>query len=88
MKPKIRCAWTKEDPLLSAYHDQEWGVPLFEDQKLFEFIVLDAFQAGLSWLIILKKREGFRQAFQNYHLPKIDKAPYIVLKGAKLFLNS
>lgn len=68
---QYRCAWTKEDPFLIAYHDQEWGVPLHEDKKLFEFMVLDAFQAGLSWLTVLKKRENFRHAFADFNLKKI-----------------
>ena len=55
------------------YHDTEWGVPLHDDRKLFEFLVLDAFQAGLSWAIVLKKREGFRKAFGNFDPPKVAK---------------
>jgi DNA-3-methyladenine glycosylase I len=62
----VRCAWAGSDPLYVAYHDQEWGVPLHDDRKLFEFLVLDSFQAGLSWAIILKKRPGFRQAFDGF----------------------
>jgi DNA-3-methyladenine glycosylase I len=61
-----RCGWGLSDPLMIAYHDEEWGVPVHEDRKLFEFLVLDAFQAGLSWAIVLKKREGFRRAFRNF----------------------
>ncbi len=71
MKNKIeRCAWPKEDPLMIQYHDTEWGVPLHDDKKLFEFLVLDAFQAGLSWQIVLNKRKGFEKAFHNFN-PKI-----------------
>ncbi len=66
-----RCAWPGNDPLMIDYHDDEWGVPLHEDRKLFEFMVLDAFQAGLSWSTILKKRENFRKAFDNFEPPKI-----------------
>jgi len=66
-----RCPWPKNDSLMIKYHDTEWGVPLHDDKKLFEFMVLDAFQAGLSWQIVLKKREGFRKAFANYNLKKI-----------------
>ncbi len=57
-----RCAWSKTDSLMIAYHDTEWGVPVHDDGKLFEYLVLDAMQAGLSWAIILKKRENFRKA--------------------------
>ena len=66
MKVNSRCAWAKH-PLEVAYHDFEWGVPVSEDNKHFEFIVLDTFQAGLSWLTILKKREHFRKAFQDFN---------------------
>lgn len=58
---KRRCEWATTNELLKEYHDQEGGVPLHEDQKLFEFLVLDAFQAGLSWTVVLKKREGFQE---------------------------
>ncbi len=62
-----RCPWpAKDNELMIAYHDTEWGVPLHDDQKLFEFIVLDSFQAGLSWSTILNKRENFREAFDNF----------------------
>jgi DNA-3-methyladenine glycosylase I len=63
---KKRCAWVGENPLMIKYHDTEWGVPLHDDRKLFEFLVLDAFQAGLNWEIILKKRSNFRKAFNNF----------------------
>src|SRR5512134_1969092 len=61
-----RCAWAGADPLYVAYHDQEWGVPLHDDRLLFEFLILDGMQAGLSWAIILKKRDNFRRAFDNF----------------------
>lgn len=61
-----RCDWPGENPLMIAYHDDEWGVPVHDDRKLFEFMVLDTFQAGLSWAIVLNKREGFREAFDNF----------------------
>jgi len=61
-----RCNWAGHSELLKKYHDEEWGVPLHDDQKLFEFMVLDAFQAGLSWSTILNKREGFRKAFDDF----------------------
>ena len=62
----VRCQWAAGHPLLAEYHDREWGVPVHDDRKLFEFLVLDAFQAGLSWLTILKKRENFRTAFDGF----------------------
>lgn len=62
----VRCAWPGGDPLMTAYHDREWGVPLHDDQKLFEFLVLEGMQAGLSWMTILRKRENFRLAFDNF----------------------
>lgn len=65
-----RCAWPGDDPLMLAYHDTEWGVPLHDDRKLFEFIVLDGAQAGLSWSTVLKKRENYRKAFRNFD-PKL-----------------
>jgi len=65
------CNWPGKDPLMNLYHDKEWGVPVHDDRKHFEFLVLDAFQAGLSWSIILKKREGFRVAFDNFDVVKI-----------------
>jgi DNA-3-methyladenine glycosylase I len=68
---KIRCAWGTEDSLYLEYHDQEWGVPIHNDRKLFEFLVLAGAQAGLSWLIILKKRENFRKAFDNFDAKRI-----------------
>ncbi|ASC73804.1 DNA-3-methyladenine glycosylase [Halomicronema hongdechloris C2206] len=61
-----RCGWVHDDPIEVAYHDQEWGVPLHDDRKLFEFLVLDGFQAGLSWLTILRKRAAFREAFDGF----------------------
>lgn len=66
-----RCGWTQDHPLMNEYHDREWGNPVHDDQKWFEFIVLDAFQAGLSWLTILKKRENFREAFDGFDFEKI-----------------
>lgn len=62
-----RCPWTTNNELMIKYHDTEWGVPVYDDIKLFEFITLDAFQAGLSWSIVLKKREAFREAFSNFN---------------------
>ena len=70
---KKRCEWPGSDQLMCEYHDNEWGVPVHDDRKLFEFLVLDAFQAGLSWSTILKKRENFRRAFDNFDYKKIAK---------------
>lgn len=61
-----RCDWSKANEVMIAYHDTEWGVPVHDDRKLFEFMVLDAFQAGLSWAIVLNKRDGFRRAFADF----------------------
>jgi len=69
-RTRIRCSWPSS-PISIAYHDREWGVPLKDDRKLFEFLVLDAAQAGLSWEIILRKREGFRAAFDDFNAEKI-----------------
>ncbi|MCC6728151.1 MAG: DNA-3-methyladenine glycosylase I [Chthonomonadales bacterium] len=66
-----RCAWADAHPLLVEYHDAEWGVPLHDDRKLFEFLVLDAAQAGLSWLTVLRKREGYRQAFHGFDAERV-----------------
>jgi DNA-3-methyladenine glycosylase I len=62
----IRCAWSTNDPLYIKYHDKEWGKPLHNDRKLFEFLVLEGAQAGLNWLMVLKKRENYRKAFDNF----------------------
>lgn len=62
----VRCPWPGEDPLYCAYHDREWGVPEYDDRALYEKLVLDGFQAGLSWITILRKRENFRRAFDNF----------------------
>ena len=68
---KIRCKWCVGIPIYEAYHDHEWGVPVYDDQKLFEFLILETFQAGLSWITILKKRENFRAAFDQFDYQKI-----------------
>ena len=68
-----RCAWPGNSELMTAYHDNEWGVPLHDDRKLFEFLILDAFQAGLSWLTILNKRKNFRKALDNFDPAKISR---------------
>jgi len=81
-----RCPWPARKPLDEKYHDEEWGVPVHDDRKLFEFIVLDAFQAGLSWSTILNKRENFRKAFDNFEAEKI--AAYNETKIQKLLQDS
>jgi DNA-3-methyladenine glycosylase I len=77
-----RCQWANSDPLLVEYHDAEWGVPQHDDRVLLEYIILDGAQAGLSWLTILRKREGYRRAFDNYDADKI--AQYDAAKVAQL----
>jgi DNA-3-methyladenine glycosylase I len=67
----VRCPWPKADPLYIAYHDQEWGVPEYDDRALYEKLVLDGFQAGLSWITILRKRENFRRTFDDFNPEKI-----------------
>jgi DNA-3-methyladenine glycosylase I len=71
MKHTLKRCWNIEDPLYIKYHDEEWGVPVHNDNKLFEFLVLDTFQAGLSWSTILKKREAFRKAFDGFDPEKV-----------------
>ncbi len=66
-----RCAWGSSNPLMIAYHDTEWGVPLHDDQRLFEFLILEGMQAGLSWNTILNKRENFRRAFAEFDVEKV-----------------
>lgn len=70
---KKRCAWAGNDPLYIKYHDEEWSVPVYDDNRLFEFITLEGAQAGLSWLTILKKREGYRRAFKGFDPKKVAK---------------
>ena len=70
---KIRCNWSEKDDLYRKYHDEEWGKPVYDDATIFEFLVLESFQAGLSWYTILKKRENFKSAFDNYDYKKIAK---------------
>ena len=72
---KVRCGWSKawDDPLYRNYHDDEWGVPIHDDDKIFEFLVLESFQAGLSWAIVLRKRENFRKAFAKFDPVKVAK---------------
>jgi len=68
---KTRCAWCGDDSLYVAYHDDEWGKPVYDDKILFEFLLLETFQAGLSWITILRKRENFRKAFDDFNYLKI-----------------
>ena len=82
---KVRCAWARGDPLYTDYHDTEWGVPQHDDRKLFEFLVLEGAQAGLSWLTILRKRENYREAFNNFDAGKV--AAYDTKKLEELLSN-
>jgi DNA-3-methyladenine glycosylase I len=84
---KKRCSWVGvDDRLMLQYHDREWGVPVHDDRKHFEFLVLEAAQAGLSWTIVLKKREGYRRAFDGFEPEKV--ARYSARRIEKLALNS
>lgn len=80
-----RCAWVTSDPIYIEYHDQEWGKPLHDDRLLFEFLILEGAQAGLSWLTILKKRDGYRKAFDQFDASKI--ARYTPKRVEKLLTN-
>ncbi|GAL67670.1 DNA-3-methyladenine glycosylase I [Jejuia pallidilutea] len=71
MATKYRCGWCEGDELYQKYHDEEWGVPIYDDDTLFEFLILETFQAGLSWITILRKRENFKKAFDNFNYNKI-----------------
>ena len=73
MEDKVRCKWCVGDALYEKYHDEEWGKPVHDDHKLFEFLLLETFQAGLSWITILRKRENFRLAFDDFDYRKIAK---------------
>lgn len=81
-----RCFWVSDDPLYIEYHDKEWGIPVYDDAVLFEFLILETFQAGLSWITILKKREHFKEAFDNFNYQKI--AKYDEAKYDSLLLNA
>ena len=83
---KQRCAWPGKDPLYLSYHDEEWGVPVYDETKLFEFLLLETFQAGLSWITILRKRENFRKAFDGFDYKKI--ANYSEEKIAELLQDA
>ncbi len=83
---EVRCAWCEKDELYRDYHDKEWGKPVRDDQKLFEFLILESFQAGLSWYTILSKRENFRKAFDNFDYKKV--ANYKEQKVEELMQNA
>ena len=83
---KKRCGWVSDDPLYLDYHDREWGVPLHDDRQLFEMIILEGAQAGLSWITILKKRENYRRAFNQFDVQKI--ARYDARKKRTLMNNA
>ncbi len=85
MTEKTRCDWCGTDPLYQKYHDKEWGVPVHNDRKLFEFIILEGAQAGLSWLTILKRREGYLKAFAKFDVEKV--ARFSQKKIEKLLLD-
>ena len=85
MKTKKRCTWVGEYPLMVAYHDTEWGVPVHDDRVHFEFLVLEGAQAGLSWSIVLRKREGYRKAFSEFDPVKV--ARYTEKRMQKLMLD-
>lgn len=82
---KNKCAWAYRDPLEETYHDQEWGRPLHDDQKIFEFLVLESMQAGLSWTTVLKRREAMRQAFDGFAIASL--AQYDAVKEEALLQN-
>jgi len=71
MAQQIRCGWCGTDPLYVKYHDEEWGKPVYDDQVLFEFLILEGAQAGLSWITVLKRREGYRKAFAGFDVRKV-----------------
>ena len=86
MQDKHRCAWCEKDDLYRNYHDNEWGKPVYDDQLLFEFLILETFQAGLSWYTILAKRNNFRKAFANFDYKKV--AKYDESKIQELLLDA
>ena len=86
MKKATRCGWSVSDPLYIKYHDEEWGVPVHDDRKLFEMLILEGAQAGLSWITILKKRENYRKAFDRFNARKI--AGYDSRKKRELLSNA
>ena len=89
--PKIRCKWLTEDDIYIKYHDEEWGVPIYDDNKLFEFLILEGAQAGLSWLTVLKKRESYRELYENFNPLLVanfcDQKKRILLNDARIIRN-
>ena len=85
MNERVRCEWAGTDPLYRAYHDEEWGVPVHDDQRLFEFLLLEGAQAGLAWITVLRKREAYRTAFDKFDAGRI--AAYDEAKVADLLQN-
>lgn len=84
MQTKLRrCEWPGTDDLMMSYHDEEWGVPVHDDVKWFEFLILDGFQAGLSWRTVLHKREAFRRVFKNFDAEKVARMPPEELEKAR-----
>lgn len=75
MEAKLRCTWCEKDDLYRKYHDEEWGTPVYDDPTLFEFLILETFQAGLSWYTVLAKRDSFREAFDQFDYQKIAQYP-------------
>ena len=86
MPDLVRCAWVRDDPLCRSYHDTEWGVPQHDDRKLFELLVLEGAQAGLNWMTILRKREAYRRAFDQFDPARV--ARYGDARVARLLANS
>ena len=88
---KKRCTWCSDDPLYVAYHDDEWGVPLYDDSTLFQFLLLEGAQAGLAWITVLRKREGYRRAFDNFDAQTIarysDKKLETLLQNPQIIRN-
>jgi DNA-3-methyladenine glycosylase I len=88
---KLRCGWAGEDPLYVEYHDTEWGVPVYDDRRLFEFLILEGAQAGLSWITILRKREAYRKAFADFDPEKVarftDKKVALLLQDPGIVRN-
>lgn len=86
MNEIIRCGWCEKDDFYRKYHDEEWGTPVYDDDTIFEFLILESFQAGLSWYTILSKRENFKKAFDNFDYKKI--AKYSPEKAKELMQDS
>ena len=91
MTSHTRCSWCGDDPLYQQYHDDDWGLPCFDDKKLFEFLILEGAQAGLSWITILRKREGYQKAFAQFDVEKVarfsDKKLQALLQNPAIIRN-